>query len=111
MVEANVIGTDDVVLDRRATWHLCFLKVTRRSATFTFTDEHSVDGSREWMRPVRVYKEFHSPAARRALQKLNERLTELIAPHQRSEVFSRSLGMELCKEVHDQLTVMDVLQS
>ena len=104
-VEANVIGTDDVVLERRNSWTVGFLHRTK-SGVFLHLKPDAPRHKR-----VRVYTEYRSKAARQAIKKIEERISSLIAPKHLWEIRNLEAAIEMFEEVHKQLTVYTVMET
>lgn len=104
-IEANVIGTDDVVLDRRHSWVFGYV---RRTASGTFL---SFDQSSPRHRRMRVYTEYRSRAAQAAIRKVSDRISSIVAPKHAREVRSMDAASEMFEEIHRQLAVYAVLET
>lgn len=104
-IEANVIGTDDVVSDRRHSWDFGFIRKTK-SGTFLSFDRNSPRHRR-----MRVYSEFRSSAAVAAVRKVTERMSQIVAPKHLTELKSLDSAIELFEEIHRQIVVYTVMET
>ncbi len=102
-IEANVIGTDNIVMDRRHIWLLGEIKRTKSGVFLSFTTTTKCDYR------VRVYTEYRSKAARDSIRKVTDLISQTIAPKHIKEVRKLEVVVEMFEEIHRQLTVYTVL--
>lgn len=105
-VEANIIGTDDVILEKRHKWRLGTIEVRKTGIFLILRD----DG----LRYIGLYRikptgQRYSFAARKKMRHVGEHLRRVIAP--KSERFTDDDIQDLFESVYDQLVVKHVLGS
>ena len=104
-IEANVMGTDDVVMDRRHAWTFGYVRKTKSGVFLSF------DQASPRHRRMRVYTEYRSRGARDAIKKVADRIADIVAPKHRREVRSLDAPVEMFEEIHRQLAVYIVLET
>lgn len=99
-VDAEVVGSDDVLCGRRHLFDYGMLLVTKRSVKVRWTMPMS--------KAVRTYP-VPKTGKGRSLRHLGERLGWVVAPRH-AHMFRHRPASDLCKQVHDFLTVEDVMR-
>jgi len=105
IIEANVIGTDDIIIDKRHHWTLGYV-FENKLGVFISLKMSSPSEER-----IRVHSEFRSSAAQTALKKVEERISYLIAPKYLKAIRQLEVAQELFSEIHKQLLIFGVIDT
>lgn len=104
-VEANVIGTDGVVLNRRHKWVLGYVHKMKSGVFISFNEN---DPPRKRMR---VYTDYQSKKAIEIINRVDSRIASTVAPKHSMEIKYLDSAVEMFEEIHSQLTVYSVIET
>jgi len=111
LVEAQVIGSDDVIMAKRHTWSVAYLKVCTKSSYFFWEQHQCVNSLIHKHRQVRLYKILNGEPAMDSLHRIGDRLVSLIAPNYYRGREAMRLTERLFREANDYLVAFGVMSS
>ena len=110
-VEAMAWVSDGRILGYTIHHSIITMRALKTGSLLFWEKKHCIDSLLHRQKPMKIYKQFHQPAARAVCRKLNDRIAALIAPSQRVWINHHNLAAQMMTDANNFLVAHYVMTS